>query len=415
MYKIIWDENLTLVEIQKKLELLNTQRTQTAAYYTDRSIVTDIVQELPNFDDKTELTILEPSVGVGSFLWDVASHYDHHFINFFIVDINPLSILQIKELLKRFPIKNTKFSFINDNFLNVDLFNEKIDIAIGNPPFGAIKAANLPKDEKYISSNLATIFFEKTRLIADYVSLILPKSVLSAPSFDQFREYMLDFNIHKIIDFGENGFTGVKIETINLMGNNILDNMSKDITIKSWISNTTTVKPRNYIMDSNFPYWLIYRNDFFDSIAEKLVFDVFNTFRDRQITSKNTTSNTKESIWVLRSRNLLDDGKIQHIESYDRFISPDYAETLHVFHFLNKPVYIMPNLSYKPRSTRLPKNTLVDGSLALLIPKNKQPTPRQLQYYSSEEFRLFYRIARNLGTRSLNIDRLSVFFFGLVQ
>ena len=172
MYKIIWEENLTLVEIQKKLELLNTQRTQTAAYYTDRSIVTDIVQELPNFDDKTELTILEPSVGVGSFLWDVASHYDHHFINFLIVDINPLSILQIKELLKRFPIKNAKFSFINDNFLNVDFFNKKIDIAIGNPPFGAIKAANLPKDEKYISSNLATIFFEKTRLIADYVSLI---------------------------------------------------------------------------------------------------------------------------------------------------------------------------------------------------------------------------------------------------
>jgi len=38
-----------------------------------------------------------------------------------------------------------------------------------------------------------------------------------------------------------------------------------------------------------------------------------------------------------------------------------------------------------------------------------------LEYFASEEFRKFYMIARNLGTRSLNIDSNSVFYFGILK
>ena len=74
----------------------------------------------------------------------------------------------------------------------------------------------------------------------------------------------------------------------------------------------------------------------------------------------------------------------------------------------------MPNLSYYPRATFLPKNSIVDGSAAILIPKiniNK----KDLDFFASDEFSDFYRVARNFGTRSLNIDANSVFFFGKVK
>ena len=42
-------------------------------------------------------------------------------------------------------------------------------------------------------------------------------------------------------------------------------------------------------------------------------------------------------------------------------------------------------------------------------------TEKHLDYYSSNEFRQYYRIARNFGTRSLNIDSNSVSFFGKLK
>jgi len=46
---------------------------------------------------------------------------------------------------------------------------------------------------------------------------------------------------------------------------------------------------------------------------------------------------------------------------------------------------------------------------------SRLPTEKDLEYYSSKEFEKFYRVARNYGTRSLNIDNNSVFFFGLLK
>lgn len=73
-------------------------------------------------------------------------------------------------------------------------------------------------------------------------------------------------------------------------------------------------------------------------------------------------------------------------------------------------------MTYKPRVIRKPKNTLVNGSLAILIPKkNIVPTEEQLAYFSTQEYRDFYQIARNYQTRSLNVDACSVFFYGLLR
>ena len=72
---------------------------------------------------------------------------------------------------------------------------------------------------------------------------------------------------------------------------------------------------------------------------------------------------------------------------------------------------MVPNLSYYPRACFLPKNTIADGSVAILkINIDKSVNEKHLEYFSTDEFREYYKIARNYGTRSLNIDSNSVYF-----
>ena len=142
-------------------------------------------------------------------------------------------------------------------------------------------------------------------------------------------------------------------------------------------------------------------------------FDIFNSFRDRQITKKITKN--EGQIRVLKSRNIKDN-LIEDIENYDCYINE--INNLSIHKFLNKKnVVLMPNLTYSPRATFLPKNTITDGSVALLTMKNgsRIPTKKDLEFYNTKEFHKFYKVARNYGTRSLNIDSNSVFFFGLLK
>ena len=116
----------------------------------------------------------------------------------------------------------------------------------------------------------------------------------------------------------------------------------------------------------------------------------------------------------IKARNL-ESGSIKNIEGYDTYI--DDLDSLVVSKYLNmKNAIIVPNLSYYPRAAFLPENSITDGSVAILIPKEEiKITNKDLLYFSNPEFVNFYRIARNFGTRSLNIDKNSVFFWCLLN
>lgn len=154
----------------------------------------------------------------------------------------------------------------------------------------------------------------------------------------------------------------------------------------------------------------------FDEVYQKLDFGEFSVFRDRQIT--NSKLNQSTGIRVLKSRNIDDSGtKILNLENYDSYISLENAKNLSVSKFLNaENVFLTPNMTYNPRVMRKPKNCLVNGSLAILIPKDRlNITDKQLAYFSSDEYRKFYQVARNYQTRSLNVDANSVYFYGLLK
>jgi DNA (cytosine-5)-methyltransferase 1 len=256
---------------------------------------------------------------------------------------------------------------------------------------------------------LLSFFIQKAISLGNFVSLIVPKSLINSPEFNITRDILNEKNLLKICDYGEKGFKGVKIETISIT---IEDKKRIDnkINIFSYINNSYNVLSKNYIIDKKFPYWLIYRNNFFDKMCGKILFNKFNFFRDRQITKSLTGS--KGKFRVIKSRNI-EDRKIINILGYDTFISK--IDNLAVSKFLyKKNLYIVPNLSYYPRASRLPNNSVVDGSAAILIPKNSNEINEEhLKFFSTEEFREFYRVARNFGTRSLNIDKNSIFFWGL--
>lgn len=243
---------------------------------------------------------------------------------------------------------------------------------------------------------------------------MFPKFLLNTPEFADSRKYLYDKAVECIIDFGENGFPGVLVETIAIF----INNKSKPLytNVISISKQIEICQKQKYIFDKTLPYWIIYRNKLFDEIYNKLDFNMFSVFRDRQITNRYLKK--EGDIRVLKSRNISDDGQtVLDINGYDSYIDRSEAEELTVFSFLERDdVYLTPNMTYKPRVMKKPKGTLVNGSVAILIPKyDFTLSKEQLLYFSSDEYRSFYQIARNYQTRSLNVDSCSVYFYGLLK
>ena len=413
--------NLGNASLARIAELTNSKRENNAAYYTNKFILNEIFKELPSIE-KDVITILEPSVGIGNFLPFIFKKYEEtKEVNIDVVDIDGRNLEILRLLLaKQKTPSNMKLNFIQADTLLYD-FNKHYDLVIGNPPFSKLKSKDAAK---YLKNNINKettntfeFFLEKAMTLSDYVVMITPKAVLNTPEFRKTRDLLATKKIDCIQDYGENGFKGVLVETICLfVGTNEKPNETK---VESLTLKKTVVQKQKYITDKEYPYWIIYRNDFFDGISQRLDFDKFTVFRDRQITNSNTTQDKgKDCLRVIKSRNISDDGKeIIDIPGYDSYIKKDTVENLSAYKFVgNQNVYLTPNMTYKPRVMRNTGNVVVNGSVAVLIPKEKMAlSERQMEYFSSAEYRKFYQIARNYQTRSLNVDATSVFFYGVLK
>ena len=412
------NKNLGFVNLSKVAEYSNVMREDNEAFYTRPNICYTVVKNLPDASCFKTLRILEPSVGVGNFLPCIIEKYKSvKEVIIDICDIDSKSIDIVRELLTLINIPgNITINYIVTDFLLQD-FSRHYDIVIGNPPYKKLTGSKLLLDkykrqsENKNTNNLFSFFIEKALKCGDYVSLIVPKSLISAPEFNVTRKIMEKFNIINIVDFGEKAFKGVKIETISFLVNT--KSMPDRTTVESYITDTIYDYAQNYIMDNHFPYWLIYRDNKFDIVASKMRLGVFKAFRDRSITKKNTSSNG--NIRVLKSRNIASN-EIISIDGYDCYI--DDVQNFAVGEYLNKQgCVLVPNLTYYPRACFLPENCICDGSVAILETKEEGVVVSEddLAYFGTEEFHNFYKVARNRGTRSLNIDNNSVFFFGLLK
>ena len=410
------NKKLGFVRLAKIAEYANCMREETAAYYTGQDICYAVVKNLPDYPDSKVLHILEPATGVGNFLPSLFMKYANVAeLHIDVIDINPDSIALLQQILKSIPIpKNVRLNFINKDTL-LQRFPKRYDIVVGNPPYMKVKDKVLLKLYKQSvknteTSNIFSFFIEKALELSDVVSLIVPKSLINAPEFDKTRQLMNEYPITHIVDFGEKGFKGVKIETIAFTINK--KDKSRMTKVESYITNSVEVKQQSYITDPTFPYWLIYRNNDFDEAANKMKFGIFKAFRDRTLTKSNTSQ--QGTIRVLKSRNI-GSNEVIDIEGYDTYI--DDISGLEVGKYLNHTECVLvPNLTYYPRACFMPQNCIADGSVAILTAIDDEVvTEEDLAYYATDEFSRFYGIARNRGTRSLNIDNNSVFFFGKLK
>lgn len=390
-------------------EMANSQRAENAAYFTNKFIVNEIAKTLPNFN-KDEITIVEPSVDCGNFVPILFKKYAHiKQVNLNLIDIDENNLKILKLLYKDLAPKNFKLNFICKDFMK---YETKADLIVGNPPFTKLNKNQINKKEFSENlSNLAGLFLEKSLKMADFVSMIMPKNLLNTKEYENTRKKLQEKGVSSILDFGELGFSGVLIETIN-----ISTGKTKEVYVKSLPLKMCLLQKSVYIFDDKLPYWVIFRNAFFDKIFDNMKLGIFEAFRDRQLTNSNTTTiKNAKNVKVIKARNIDDNGKIVEIKGYDSYISKDELHKFKIGEFLDRDdVYLTPNMTYNPRLLKKEKGFIVNGSVAILIPKEKlNLTKQQQNYIASDEFRHFYKIARNYQTRTLNIDSTSCFWFGI--
>ncbi len=374
------------------------------SFYTPQCVVYDAIKYI-NIE-KERIRILEPAVGLGAFLPQVASKFsDKEQVDIDVVELDEHTLDNLQECLTKIKLgSNVKIHFYQHDFLTIQT-NERYDLVVTNPPYGKAskKYQNVTKNSKI--KNLFALFLVKLHDLAEEIACVIPKNFFMADEFFSIRKLYEDFGITNISDFGVKFFKKVFVEIVSI---HFSKSYTGETVIKDYINNRTIIQPNNYIYHDRV--WLPYRNAFFDEYIQSLELDVFDCFRDRQITNSNVKTYGK--IRVLKSKNILDDGQIVSINGYDKYI--DNISTLAVSKYLNTNALLMVSFTYNIRATRLPNYTIPNGSIAILSPKREiHLTNEDLQLYATTKFREYYAIIKSYSKFTLNIDDCACYYIGI--
>lgn len=388
-------------------EKLNNRK-ETGSFYTPQIVVYDAIKKY-KINNKKNIKILEPAVGLGAFIFQLLRVVDiADSIELDVVDINEDILKMLRTLLsKEIKCKSIKINYICKDFLELDLKDKKYDLIITNPPYGKPSNENLKKYRKIYNedklTNIFSFFMKKLYGLSDEIIYIIPKNFLMASEYEEIRKLYENISIVLINDFGVNYFKDAFVEIISIHFKN---NYKGKVFIENKRDNCIFIQEQKYIIHDKA--WLLYRNEWFDNYINTLKLNYFEFFRDRQITNKYLRA--KGNYRVLRSKNILDNGQIISIEGYDRYI--DSIEEFNVKKYLNSKSIIMPNFTYNTRATILPDNCIPNGSIAILIPKDGNNNIN-LELYSTKEFRDYYAIVKNKSKFTINIDSSSIYYIGV--
>ena len=407
--------NATLSRIA---ELANTARVEHAAYYTEKGTLTHIFEQLP-YINKECITVLEPSVGTGNFIPFLVKKYSYaKKLIIDVIDIDSETLKIARQLWQGhiFP-SNVEINLLCEDFLNANFERKHYDLIIGNPPYIKMSASKLLKSyrntyDDTVANNLAAFFVEKSCKYADYVAFVLPKTFFCNAEYSKCRDIVRRQRIEAIVDFGEQGFRGINIETVFLIINT--NKKGGNVKVTSIPHGMRITQKQNYICAKALPSWVIYRNEAFDEVLNEKQFNVFTVFRDRQITKSLKVK--RSTIWVVKSKNIPRDGKeLVHIDKGhgDFRLNRKILKDLEIYRYIDRDdVFLVPNMTYYPRMVKKPRGIVANGSVAILIPKDGiAVSESDMAFIASEKFEEFYRIARNYATRTLNIDATSVYYF----
>ena len=155
-------------------------------YYTPKAVVSltwNLVK--PYFPTGKELTILEPSAGIGSFLVGVPKNS-----KVFGMEINPVSYKIAKVLYPNAKIVNKPFEklFIDERGNKINITN-RFNLVIGNPPYGQHRGKykglgeepKISKYEEYFLKRALNLAKDPTHGIPEgYVAFVMPSRFLES-------------------------------------------------------------------------------------------------------------------------------------------------------------------------------------------------------------------------------------------
>ncbi len=378
---------------------------QSGVFYTPQCVVYDALKNV-NISNNI-IHILEPAVGLGAFIPQLSSLFsDAESIHIDVVEINPDTIKQLKKSLKKIRLgSNIHINYICGDFLKLKL-TKHYDLVATNPPY-ALGKLSYPEilQNTHKTKNLFALFLIKLHSISEDIVCVIPKNFIMADEFSTIRDLYRNYPIVHICDYGVKFFKKVFVEIIAI---HFSKNFKGRIVVTDYVNQCIYTHKQGYIYHDKV--WLIYRDAFFDKYIKKMRLNVFSAFRDRQITNGKLKNSGK--IWVLRSKNILDNGNIVHIKGYDKYV--DNPTDFTVNKYMNSKAILMPNFTYNTRAAILPDNTIPNGSIAILIPRKEIDKP-DLSLYATAEFRQYYAIVKSKSRFTLNIDKSSLYYIGILK
>ena len=95
--------NLPISALSRIAELSNTKRTDKAAFFTSKSLITEMMKNLPVIEKK-KVKILEPSVGVGNFIPLIIEKFKDKDVELDLVDIDADNMEVLNAILGKYNI-----------------------------------------------------------------------------------------------------------------------------------------------------------------------------------------------------------------------------------------------------------------------------------------------------------------------
>lgn len=178
---------------------MKDSKKNTGSYYTPSYLASFISKRvLSHFEGRSRLSVLEPSVGDGAFISELAKEENTN-INLTALDINKV---ELKTASKKWSKKTALF--IKRDFLNYST-SKKYSVVIGNPPYVKknILTAKQIELSKTIHSNenlteasvkniWATFLVKSNTLLAKngVLAFVLPSELLQVKFAEEVREYL---------------------------------------------------------------------------------------------------------------------------------------------------------------------------------------------------------------------------------
>ncbi len=235
-----------------------TNQKQTGSYYTPQYLASFISKRvLSHFENRARMSILEPSVGDGAFISELAKEENIN-INLTALDINRV---ELNTASKKWSKKTA--SFVKTDFLEYSI-NKQYSAVIGNPPYVKknILTSKQIKLSKEIHSNenlteasvkniWATFLVKANTLLTKngVLAFVLPSELLQVKFAEEVREYLKkEFERIEIFTFNDLMFECKGQDTIVLFAYKKAEQKGEFFTN---ISSKESLQQNSFVLNNN--------------------------------------------------------------------------------------------------------------------------------------------------------------------